>query len=366
MHVAFKMRYIHHWTDHLGRQRYRFRRRGFPGVELPVDGDPNSPEFQAAYHAALRGEKTDAAVAAITARGGSGSVKDAIEQYLNSTTFNDDYSPSTKAMRRSILNSVSRLVGNLPFAKMDRNWIERWLETAPTKGVKRTRLLSIKPFMKWAVKSVHLIESDSTVGIEAKAKESEGHPTWTDEQIAQFRSHQPLGTKARLALELLLAVAARRGDGISLGHQHLKDGWLVFTQEKNRRRKPRKVETPVPAPLAAAIAACPSPPDSLTFLTNEWGRPFGKKSFNTWFHKQVVAAGLPDTCVPHGLRKAGCRIMAESDCNTQEIMSVSGHSSLKEVERYTRDFNRKRAAARAQAKVAAANNVVPLAVVAER
>jgi hypothetical protein len=70
--------------------------------------------------------------------------------------------------------------------------------------------------------------------------------------------------------------------------------------------------------------------------------------------------------VPHGVRKADCRIMAESDCNAHEIMSVSGHSSLKEVERYTRDFGRKRLAARAQAKVAAANNVVPLAVVAER
>ena len=51
------------------------------------------------------------------------------------------------------------------------------------------------------------------------------------------------------------------------------------------------------------------------------------------------------------MRKADCRIMAESDCNAHEIMSVSGHSSLKEVERYTRDFDRKRLAARAQAKV---------------
>jgi hypothetical protein len=40
---------------------------------------------------------------------------------------------------------------------------------------------------------------------------------------------------------------------------------------------------------------------------------------------------------------------------------VSGHTTLKEVERYTKAFNRKKAAARAQAKVAAAkDNVVPL------
>jgi hypothetical protein len=41
----------------------------------------------------------------------------------------------------------------------------------------------------------------------------------------------------------------------------------------------------------------------------------------------------------------------------------SGARSLKEVERYMRGADRKRLAARAQAKVAAAGNVVPLAVV---
>ena len=51
------MKYINNWTDELGRKRYRFRRKGFPGVELPVNSDPASPEFQAAYHAAMRGER---------------------------------------------------------------------------------------------------------------------------------------------------------------------------------------------------------------------------------------------------------------------------------------------------------------------
>jgi site-specific recombinase XerD len=362
MRIEFKMKYIQHWTDHLGRRRYRFRRKGFQRVELPVDSDPGSPEFQAAYHAALRGEKPGEAVAAVAARGGSGSVKDAIAQYLDSTTFNDEYSASTKALRRSILNSVSRLVGTLPLAQMDRNYIERWLETSPTKGVKRTRLLALRPFFQWAV-TMRMIEADPTEGIKVKAKESTGHATWSDEQIAQFRSYHPIGSKARLALELLLNLASRRGDGISLGRQHLRDGWLVFTQEKNRKRRPVKVETPIAAPLAAAIEACPGSPEALTFLTNEWSRPFSKKSFNAWFRKQVIAAGLPDTCVPHGLRKATCRIMAENDCTPHEIASVSGHSSLKEVTRYTAAADRKRLAARAQAKVAAAGNVVPLAVV---
>ena len=266
-------------------------------------------------------------------------------------------------MRRFILDSVSRLVGTLPLAKMDRNWIDRWLETAPTRNVKRARLFALRPFFQWAVSPMGLIEHDPTVGIKVKAGGIVGHATWTDEQIAQFRSYHQVGSKARLALELLLNLASRRGDGISLGRQHVKDGWLIYVQEKNKRRRAVKVETPIPAPLLAAIEACPSPPQSLTFLTNEWGRPFSKRHFNNWFRKQVAAAGLPDTCVPHGLRKAGCVAMAEADCTPHEIMSVSGHASLKEVQRYTQAADRKRLAARAQAKVAAAGNVVPLAVV---
>jgi len=171
---------------------------------------------------------------------------------------------------------------------------------------------------------------------------------------------------ARLALELMLNLASRRGDAIALGRQHLKDGWLVYTQEKNRKRKPVKVEVPVAAALLAAIDACSSSPEALTFLTNEWGRPFSKQGFGRWFRQCCDEAGLPKSCVPHGLRKAGCRIMAESDCTPHEIMSVSGHTTLKEVERYTKAVNSKRLAARAHAKVANAGNVVPLAVAAKR
>jgi len=354
MQIEVKLKYIQHWVDHLGRRRYRLRRRGFPRIELPVNGDPSSPEFQAAFHAALRGDKPDQAIAAITARGGSGSVKDALEEYFGSATFRDEYSPSTQSLRRTLLNSLGRLVGNFPLAQMDRAYVERWLESAPTKGVKRTRLLAIRPFLQWASDVVHLIETNPTDGIKAKARESQGHHTWTDEEIAQFRAQHAIGTKARLAIELILATAARLGDGIALGRQHVKDGWLIFTQEKNRRRKPVRVEIPMPAELTAAIAACPAPAEALTFLTNEWGRPFSKKGFNGWFRAQVAAAGLPDICVLHGLRKAACRIMAEHDCTPHEIKAVSGHSTLKEVERYTAAADRRRLALRAKTKIAGA------------
>jgi site-specific recombinase XerD len=70
-------------------------------------------------------------------------------------------------------------------------------------------LLAIRNLMQWAVNE-RLIEADPTLGIEIKLPDTGGHRTWTDEEIAQFQAHYPIGTKARLALELMLWQGMRR------------------------------------------------------------------------------------------------------------------------------------------------------------
>ena len=49
-------------------------------------------------------------------------------------------------------------------------------------------------------------------------------------------------------------------------------------------------------------------------------------------------AGRPDYPLArtvHGLRKAACRRLAEAGCSASIIASISGHSTLREVSRYT-------------------------------
>jgi integrase len=253
---------------------------------------------------------------------------------------------------------------------MDDAYIRRWLQSAPTMGVQKKWLLAVKPFFKWAIEDMKLLTVDPTSNIKVKVVEGDGHRTVEFEEIERYRAHHPVGTRARLALELLLTVTARRSDALALGKQHLKNGgiWLSYTQFKNRRRKPSKVEMPMPPELAAAIEACPAPADSMTFLVNDRDRPYSEKNFNDHFRKWCNEAGLPKDCVPHGVRKGGCKLLADSGCTTSEVMAISGHRTSKEVDRYTRAFDRKQAAMRAQAKVAAAkdSNVVPLKVAAER
>jgi integrase len=45
-------------------------------------------------------------------------------------------------------------------------------------------------------------------------------------------------------------------------------------------------------------------------------------------------AGLPKGTSAHGLRKAACRL-AEAGCSANVIAAISGHATLREVQRYT-------------------------------
>ncbi|WP_427789052.1 tyrosine-type recombinase/integrase [Brevundimonas diminuta] len=62
--------------------------------------------------------------------------------------------------------------------------------------------------------------------------------------------------------------------------------------------------------------------------------------------------GMLPHCSAHGLRKAAARRLAEAGCTAHEIMSITGHQSLKEVERYTREVARRGLADTAMNRIA--------------
>ena len=51
-----------------------------------------------------------------------------------------------------------------------------------------------------------------------------------------------------------------------------------------------------------------------------------------------------EECSFHGLRKAACRRLAEAGCSVNEIAAVSGHATLREVQRYTKAVDQERMA----------------------
>src|SRR5215469_12498078 len=315
-------KYVQAWVDDEGRPHAYLRRPGFPRV--PLKGLPWSPSFMAEYEKAMSGARTAIGAGRVK----PGSVAAVVAEYLDSQTFFTSKSAGTQRMRRGILERFRAAYVDRPFALLPPEWIEALLDAKPPHAA-RSWLATLRSLCQCGVKRRYL-RSDPTANIKQRAIKGDGFHTWTEEEIAQFEAHHPIGTKPRLALALLLYNGQRRSDVVRMGRQHIKDGVLTVKQQKTG------VELPIPVHphLQAVLDATPS--QHLTFLITATGKPYGGNAFTEQFRNWCDAAGLPHRCKPHGLRKAACRRLAEVGCSANEIMSISGHATMKELIRYTK------------------------------
>ncbi|MBL8550042.1 MAG: tyrosine-type recombinase/integrase [Hyphomonadaceae bacterium] len=81
----------------------------------------------------------------------------------------------------------------------------------------------------------------------------------------------------------------------------------------------------------------------LSRLVTSYGRPWSVGGFGDWFAKAARAAGLKKRTA-HGLRKAAARRLAEAGCTSKQIAAITGHKTLREVERYTEAAEQERLA----------------------
>jgi integrase len=109
--------------------------------------------------------------------------------------------------------------------------------------------------------------------------------------IEQFERAHPIGSRARLALALLLCTGQRRGDVVRMGDQHIHDGILTIDQKKGEGTEEAYLEIPVHPKLREIIGA--SPTGHLSFLTTIRGKPDTPRGFSNWFRKRCNEAGLP-------------------------------------------------------------------------
>jgi integrase len=333
-------KYVQAWVDRDGRAHCYFRRRGFPRVRLP--GLPWSPSFMAAYEAAQAGPR--AAIGA--GRIKPGSVAAVVAEYFDSQQFFASKSPGTRRMRRGILERFRAAYGERPFALLPAEWIEALLDAKPPHAA-RSWLVTLRSLCQFAVKRGWL-RADPTTNIKLRAIKGDGFHTWMEDEIAQFEAHHLIGSKPRLALALLLYTAQRRSDVVRMGRQHMKNSVLTVKQQKTGVT----LAIPVHPELRTVLDATPSV--QLTFLVTATGKPYGGNAFSEQFRNWCDAAGLPQRCKPHGLRKAACRRLAEAGCSANEIMAISGHATMKELVRYTAAADQARLARNAMAKAVTA------------
>jgi integrase len=340
--TRIKLDYVHEFVDRHGVVRRYFRRRGFKQVPLP--GVPGSDQFMAAYQAAL-----DSAPMPVGAkRNKPGSLSAAIAAYYLSPEFLKGLADDTQYMRRTILERFRREHGDKSISTLPAQFIAMALRKM-SPNVARNWLKAVRGLCRFCV-AQGMLRTDPTRDLKPpRAKKTDGRHTWSESEIATFESHHPIGSMSRLAFALLLYTAQRRGDVIRMGRQHIAGDILFVRQRKTG--KPLRV--PIHPALQAALDAAPG--TNMTLLTTPSGRPFRPNGFNDDFREWCNEAGLPQECTPHGLRKAACRRLAEAGCSVHEIAAISGHASLQEVQRYTKDAEQERMARSALARMGTQN-----------
>jgi len=324
--------------DRHGNIRIYFKKRGCRKIRLK--GTPWTPDFMEQYEAAKRNAapikpKQEAAQ--------PGTLKWLLEAYYQSAEFKA-LEARTQRVRRGILDKVAEKAGHLPFARLEAKNVRKWRDAkAETPEAANGLVKALRQVFGWAVEAEEA-DRNPAKDVAYLKTGSQGHHSWTLEEVEQYEEAHPIGTRARLALALLLYTGQRRSDIVLFGRQHVKNGWLRFTQQKNKGRKPVTLEIPIVPELQGIIDA--SPCGDLTFLVTEFGKPFTSNGFGNRMRKWCDDAGLPH-CSAHGLRKAAAARLAEQGRSTREIMAVTGHTTSKEVDRYTRAAEQKRLAARA-------------------
>jgi len=174
------------------------------------------------------------------------------------------------------------------------------------------------------------------------------HHSWAEEEIAQFEAHWAASTRERLVFDLLLYTCQRIGDVFQMTPADMGEDGVAVVQQKTKA----KLWIPIHPSLRLSLGAAPVGQHRL--MTNKDGSDMGHHgTLEKVMADAIDAAGLPSRCVPHGLRKAACVRLAEAGCTAHEIRAISGHSTLAEVERYTRAASQKMLAQSAMRKLTA-------------
>jgi integrase len=329
-------RYVHGFVDRHGKPRFYFRRAGFQARRLR--GLPYSPEFMADYEAAMADQPLPVGAYRVQ----PGTMLALAISYFASPEFRS-LRPSTQRAYRWIIERLCRDHGDKRVMDLRRDHVVRLMAArAERPGAANGLRMALRVMMKHAIE-MGLRGDDPTRDVRAIRIKSSGHHSWTDDEIEQFERRHPVGSRARLALALLLYTGQRRGDVIRMGAQHIRNGALYVKQEKTGV----ELIIPLHTTLATIIAAARR--DHLTFVTTRFGGPFQGSAFSRWFREKCDEAGLPH-CTAHGLRKAAARRLAEAGCTAHEIGAITGHASLTELARYTKAADQRRLAELAMTK----------------
>ncbi|WP_170149790.1 tyrosine-type recombinase/integrase [Rhodoplanes roseus] len=264
----------------------------------------------------------------------AGTVRWLIDQYRLTPSWTG-LAPATRKQREAIFRQVIEAAGHEPLTRVTQRTIVHGRDRRASTPVQcRHYLDAMRGLFRWAVDE-RRVKLDPTEGVKAPTpKKSIGFPVWTADDVEKFEAKYPLGTRERVAFDVLRYTGFRRSDAVLFGRQHVRNGIIRLRTQKTGE----PVTISMPPALAATIEA--GPVGDLTFITNVNGSAFVVESFGNWFRDVCRAAKVEKSA--HGLRKWYASRLAEEGATSKELQAACGWTSSRMAELYTRSADRER------------------------
>ena len=225
------------------------------GPRIPIEDEYGSPEFVRAYQCRDQRETLCAPKPARRRR-----ITALSRRALAVVKRMGETGPATRQKRGALLKRVLETSGDKPYKAVTRAHIIAGREKrAKTPAQANNFLAVMRALFKWAIKN-DFVDSDPTAGVEdlRRPNAARGIPVWTDSDMARFRERWPLGTRERLAFEIMATTGLRRGDAAQLGRQHIGEVDGVAVLRLRTEKNGRQVVREIMPELKAAIDACPA------------------------------------------------------------------------------------------------------------
>ena len=334
--------YLHREKTRHGRVVWYVRKGDGPRVRIP--GEYGSPEFTAAYQAAVSGEP----VAATGTRNTRGAFDWLCGLYRESDEWRS-LAPSTRYKQDKIFKQVSTADDAVRVDEITKAAIVAGRDRRKaTPNQARHYLDALRGLFGWAARNTDTtgVLDDPTDGVKnLTIPKTAGFKVWTEADIAAFEARWPRGTRERVWLDLVQYTGLRRGDAVRLGPEHVGEGLFSIATEKSRFQTVAHV--PILADLWETLEA--GPVGAERFIINANGAPFTKESFGNAFSDAARKAGVVKSL--HGLRKTAATRSAEKSATTEELKALFGWESDRMAAVYTKSASRKRMAANAADKI---------------
>lgn len=321
--------YIETFVSRHGKRMWFFRVGKGPRVRLP--DEYGSEAFQMAYKSALLASQTPSGTQTIRTLGWL------INQYRESPAWHG-LAKETRKQFRYQLDRMKERAGKAPLNEITAASIAAGRDARAAKPTDANKYLKCSVALYRFAVDRQWMKENPAKGISKLKTPGVGFHTWTEDEAKAFEARWPIGTRERLAFDLLIYTGVRRSDVVRLGRQHTRKGEITITTEKSRNSgRPVEVTISILPPLAKSIEATPT--GDMTYLVTHKRTAFTKESFGTWFKKACKAACVPGTS--HGLRKLAAVRMAENHATEAELNAVFGWAEgSDESATYIRKANR--------------------------